>query len=348
MRVQPKLHEIIFYYNESELLLKRLEHCSDKVTNVFIINLGNTIINYEDPKVLVVKGSQSVEDFFQTNNIESLIQIFVSKKVRIEDILIFSKIDEIPDYEVIQNNHKELNKGPHILKQKQFFWNHHCISDTPHYGTKVLLFSQLLKKGRVVLDLQELHYPLFLGENIMEGGFRLNGFGNYETFLESFIFWNNIKTNKEIITEKFEESKKFSKEFWLKKHPKKIYKTTQSELPKVFHESKNKFLPKVKNVLVNFGNKLSNLDSYDYVLQVSKSEIELLNHKKFLIITPTKDWYSSNNSFSDDFTKNEILFVLKSLELQDQDKIIVIKKTDESPSVYIYKKFKSIIPSNVF
>ena len=348
MRVEPKLHEIIFYYNEPELLVKRLQYCSDKVSNVFIINLGDEFVNFEDSKIFVINNNKNIEDFFNSDKVENFVRLMIDNKVRIEDILIFSKTDEIPDYEIILKNHRELNKGPHLLKQNQFFWNHHYISDTPHYGTKVVLLSHILKRNRCVLDLDELHYPIFLGENILVGGYRLNGFGNYENFLDSFIYWNNIKTNKKIVSEKLEESKKSLKEFWLKKHPKKIYKITRSKLPKIFHESKNKLDSKVKNVLVNFGDKLMDFTSYEFVLQVSKNEIELVNYKKFPIKTPTQNWYPSNNSFSNDFSKNEILFILKTLELQEQDKIIVIKKTDESPSVYTYKKFKSLIPSKVF
>jgi hypothetical protein len=348
MRVQPKLHEIIFYYNESELLMKRMEHCSNKVSNLFIVNFGYELINFEDPNISVINGVKNIEDFFGSDNIESFIRLLVDNKVRIEDILVFSKTNEIPDYELILINYKELNKGPHLLKQKQFFWNHEYVSETSHYGTKVMLLSHILKRNKIVLDLQELHYPVFLGENILEGGFLLNGFGDYQNFLDSFIFWNDIKTNKQLLSEKFDASKKLLREFWLKKHPKKIFKETKSELPRIFHDYKNKIRPKQKNLCINFGDKFVDSNLYDFVLQVSESEIEVLNHKKFSIIIPKRDWYSSSNSFSDDFLKNELLFVLKTLELQDQDKIIVIKKTDESPSVCTYKKFKSIIPSKVF
>jgi len=348
MRVQPKLHEIIFYYNESELLTKRLEYCSEKVSNIFIVNFGDEIIDFEDQNIFVIHEVKNLEDFFGSDNIEIFIRLLVDNKVRIEDILVFSQINEIPDYESILNNHKELNKGPHLLKQKQFFWTHEYVSETPHYGTKVILLSHILKRNKIVLDLQELHYPVFLGENIINGGFYLNGFGDYQIFLDSFIFWNDIKTDKRLLSEKFDESKELLREFWLKKHPKKIFKETKSELPQIFHEYRNKIQPKQKKLCINFGNKFVDSNLYDFVLQVSEGEIEVLNHKKFSISTPRQDWYSSNNSFTNDFLKNELLFVLKSLELQDQDKIVIIKKTDESPSVYSYKKFKSLVPSKEF
>lgn len=347
MRIQPKLNEVIFYFNETELLKKRLEYSCSFVENVFIVNFGDKMLNLNDIKVVELCGFKNIENFFDFDNVQSFIRTLINRKIRVEDILIFSNIYDIPDFHSLKNKIPRLSSKPFVLVHQQYFWNHKYVSESHHFGSKIILMSHLMQRPNFFFEMEQIDFPVFKGEEIFQCGFRLNGFEDLDTFTDSFIFWNDLKSEKSYVINKLLKVKNNLTEFWNKKNPKKIYQK-KTNIPKIFKFSKNKVTNTPKKILIQTNVSESVKSEYDLNIRISPSEIEVLGIKKYFLNVPKINWYENEENFSNFFVKNETLRILKDLQIQDFDFVYIEKKIDESPSIYTYKKFKSSIPSSLF
>lgn len=347
MKVKPKFNEVIFFYNELDLLKRRLKFGENEVNHFFVVNLGPINLKLEEENVTIISKIVDVEDFFSYEKYESFIKTLISEKISIEDLIIFSKVFEIPDYKKIISNYSLCKDRPLVMKHHQLFWNHLYTSDSPYYGTKIITMGYFLRQPQIIFEMENLNYPIFLNYEVIDGGYSIQGFDELDKYLESFIYWNKIKTDKSEVLSKLIHTKNNLKEFWLKKHRKKIYKKKSIDLPKIFRFSKNTLNPSPKKVLIKNSNQFVNENDFDFIVIPNEQTIEIQTQLNYKISFPVVEIYESKTDFKKEFIQNELLFVLKNLELQDYDEIYVTKKTDDLPSVFTYKKFKSLIPSNV-
>lgn len=349
MKEQVKIYDVIFYFNEFELLEKRIEYLKDSIESFIILNFGNQQLNIENQKVIIIKIEKNFFDFFEVDDVKNLVNTFVKLGVKFTDTLIFSKVFEIPDKSVFKELQSELTKGPHMLKQKSLFWNQNLYSNNIHLSSMCTQLTHISQELRTFKRLEDIGYPIFLNCNSFYCGWYLNGFeSDFESFTESFIFWNQLKTPKKEIQQRLLESKNSLKEFWLKRNPKKLHYDLNLEIPEIFKLPEVEFKFKERNILITQKGAQSPLFDWDEIFEIGSQEIIHHGHKTYKIKVPHSKWYDSSLNFSEEYVTNEILTILGELQFHDFDKIHITKKTDGQPSVYTYKDFKEQIPSEIF
>jgi uncharacterized protein YsxB (DUF464 family) len=346
MENKDKIYDIIFFYNEHNLLNLRLKYLSDVVDGFLILNFGPQDLELEGYNLKVLKIEENFFEYFNYDDMDFVKRNLLDFGVKFTDTIMFSKVNEIPNKEDFLEFKKQLKKGGFILKQKNYFWNHHYQSLTIHMGSCVMLLTHLAQDYKILHKLWETEYPLFLGQNNFNSGWHFNGFENdMDVFTKSFSYWNQIKTPLSHIREKLELSKNEMKEFWIKKHPKKIFLVSGDELPKIFYNDNQMVTQITKTILVKMEDIITPISQYDEVFEINVGKINHINHKVYTIETPQNAWYQKDLDPQIDYTKNEILRIFNELQLHDSDKIYIIKKTDNNPSVYDLGEFKKLIPS---
>lgn len=349
MRNKDKIYDIIFFYNEHNLLNLRLKYLSDVVDGFLILNFGPQDLEVEGYNLKEVKIEEDFFEYFNYDDMDFIKRNLLDFGVKFTDTIMFSKVNEIPNKEDFSTFKTQLKKGGFILKQKNYFWNQYYQSSTIHMGSCVMLLTHLAQDYKILNKLWGTEYPLFLNQNNFYSGWNLNGFENDMDILSnSFSYWNQLKTPLSLVREKLEMSKTQMKEFWIKKHPKKFFVVDGEELPKIFYKDNQIEMPTTKNILVKMEDTITPLSQYDEVFEINVGRINHLNHKVYTIKTPQNSWYQKDLDFQIDYTKNEILRIFNELQLHDSDKIYIIKKTDDNPSVYDLGEFKKFIPSECF
>ena len=64
MKEIPKIYDIIFFYNEHNLLKKRIEYLSDAVEGFFILNFGPIEPQLSHPKIKVIQVQENFFNYF--------------------------------------------------------------------------------------------------------------------------------------------------------------------------------------------------------------------------------------------------------------------------------------------
>jgi len=349
MKEIPKIYDIIFLYNEHNLLKKRIEYLSDAVEGFLILNFGPIVPQLSNPKIKVIQVQENFFNFFTYDNVDLLKKELLTYGVKFTDIVLFSKVNEIPNREDLCTFSTHLKSGPIILKQKNYFWNQNYKSATIHMGSCVMLLTHLAQDYKILHKLWEVEFPYFIGNTTLYSGWNLNGFfDDKDTFTESFQYWNQLRTSFSHIKAKLSQSKRMLKEFWIKKNPKKVFFVEKTELPKIFHSKTKIEISRYEKILIKLENTITSYSQYDEIFEIGLGVINHVNNKTYKVIIPKNPWYQQDLDFQIDYTKNEILRVLNELHYNDFDEIYIIKKTDENPSVYKLEEFKKLIPSECF
>lgn len=84
--------------------------------------------------------------------INKLYKFLLSSDFYLEDIIMVSNVDEIPDLSRYDDIVDKLKFGPVVSRQKNFIWSTKYISSLHHYGTSFMLFTELITSPKNIFS----------------------------------------------------------------------------------------------------------------------------------------------------------------------------------------------------
>jgi hypothetical protein len=80
--------------------------------------------------------------------LDKLYKFLLKSDFYLEDIIMISNVDEIPDLSQYDEIIDKLKFGPVVCRQKNFCWSTEYINTLHHYGTSFILFTELITSPR--------------------------------------------------------------------------------------------------------------------------------------------------------------------------------------------------------
>lgn len=242
MRKERKIFDCFFYHDEEEILNLRFQ-LHDQHVDYFVIvefsqsfnfeekenhlNLKDTkFVNYSDkiihvkiPKIdvpeikriLKLNKHYELEKQFQINDKKNFIfygsyilsEIIFNKKPKINDLIFISDVDELIDFDKLNEIEDNLKYGTVFLQQKNFIWSDKFFLKDNYEGTFVIEFSQILRnKKSIVISLLNKNEKTFT-KNIVQSGWHLSHFCDVDKTLKKL---NLVHPELELTREKVLES----------------------------------------------------------------------------------------------------------------------------------------------
>lgn len=242
MRKERKIFDCFFYHDEEEILNLRFQ-LHDQHVDYFVIvefsqsfnfeekenhlNLKDTkFVNYSDkiihvkiPKIdvpeikriLKLNKHYELEKQFQINDKKNFIfygsyilsEIIFNKKPKINDLIFISDVDELIDFDKLNEIEDNLKYGTVFLQQKNFIWSDKFFLKNNYEGTFVIEFSQILRnKKSIVISLLNKNEKTFT-KNIVQSGWHLSHFCDVDKTLKKL---NLVHPELELTREKVLES----------------------------------------------------------------------------------------------------------------------------------------------
>jgi hypothetical protein len=116
-----KIFDVILVFNEYAILEERMKYLQPYVEKFVILDFGTGCKNYSSSEVIHFKATKEIlsKDF---DLVYEVIRIIDPKKLYVEDILMFSKVNEIPNINTLLDNLDLFYIKPIFFKQKKVFW----------------------------------------------------------------------------------------------------------------------------------------------------------------------------------------------------------------------------------
>jgi hypothetical protein len=153
---------IDFMGNSKPLIFKQNEHLfekwKDKISYLSFNELSSSELEILDK--VIKKNTLPISNFVKENN-RTNIQLYLlillhnsllSSDLYMEDIVMISDIDEIPDLSKLPEVIDRISFSPVILRQKNFIWSTKFINTNPNLGTTCHQFASLIKNVSVFLS----------------------------------------------------------------------------------------------------------------------------------------------------------------------------------------------------
>ena len=331
-----KIFDVVMVFNEYELLKTRINVLRPYVGTFVIFDFGVGCENFASNNVIHIKAHKEFlsKDF---DLVYETIKIIDAKNLYVEDILIFSKVHEIPDFETLLLNLDLFNKRPFLLGQKKVFWENNKTSGKKSFSVFAFTYSHYLHNKNIQDNFSVLRNPIPVNHLTLDCGWQLHGFQEKNEYAKSLEFWYDLK---------FDDNKLNELHSALLDLDGNLLIEEMQDLPQEF----NKF---VSHQNIREGKEyLITLDRS--LFEISKSAALLI--EKNIITTnlgivhdftlPISDFYETNSEL--EFSKNESLKVLKKLGCLGHDTILIQKEKTLEQVKLTYREFVESIPSEFF
>jgi hypothetical protein len=320
------VYDIVFYFNEENLLEQRIEYLKNVVHKTIVFNFGFDRLPSSD-SFFEVQIHKSFESFIKNDFKKTLVDL-ISESCFPEDILVISKTFEIPSLEVLKVYCENYFGTPKKINHDLYFHNVHLKSKYKHIGSSILRHTDFIITSNLYDTLYNHNIVKFQKNILLEGGFALLNFDDPTKSLTSLKFWFSKlygTLNEEDL------SKLVDGECHIYKIPRvsKLLKINNEDLKFI---SKNIERPIPKNIFVEIGIPYKIITDFGI---------------KYFNISIPKDHYYESEEYEKDFLKNELLVILKNELLNDEDNIILKTKTVGDSTVFKYKDLKNSIPSDI-
>ena len=153
---------IDFIGNSKPLIFKENEHLfekwKDKISYLSFNELSSSELEILDK--VIKKNTLPISNFVKETN-RTNIQLYLlillhnsllSSDLYMEDIVMISDIDEIPDLSKLSEVIDKISFFPVLLRQKNFIWSTKFINTNPNLGTTCHQFASLIKNVSVFLS----------------------------------------------------------------------------------------------------------------------------------------------------------------------------------------------------
>lgn len=337
-----KIYDIIFYFNESQTLESRINYLKPVINNTIIFNFGNHYLNLEN--VIVIPVLDDFNTFKYKNFVELLFNFIGRQNIKSDDIFIFSKTFEIPTIESITKFLSSSSIGPTLMNQDLYYYSINLKSKYKIVGSCISTYTGLVIQTtpqNLVINQNTIHF--YNKESLLEGGFSVLCYENGEKSLKSLQYWYpEIYTDITLEDLNKYKERKLSPNISLKSHSLEFAKNDKLSL---FFNKKTD-IPSNKKILLTFFYLKIDSNLYDEVYYLTDDNIKIDDIETIKIRKPKNLFYKSAN-YPSDFKLNEILTVLNTFVLHDEDEIHIKTKTVGDPTVFKYKDLKNSIPSDI-
>lgn len=323
---ESKIYDVVLFYNETEMLKRRISYLESSIEKFIVINFGNKTINFQHPQMIVLYDYKKKSDFFRDNFLLSLIRRDELKFLKPQDFLLISKTFEIPnkgDFPYITENPSQ---DVTYLFQKNIFWSLDFVSEFKYVGTRVFNITTILQNNLLYKNYHHQNLVLAAINKSIESGWSLQGFQSNEDFYHHINFWGPEKLRDKISNP--DKVRYFKENILSFDYPTKISQLKIDLSPQVPEE----FFGLTRDFRVR--------DPKDVFICLEDFEIQ----------APSKVLYGDYDytTFTEVYKKNEVLRILKNEHLLLTDKIHIKEKTESEYSVFTYLEISQGIPSDMF
>jgi hypothetical protein len=336
-----KIFDIVFFYNEHELLHRRIEYLKKRVNRTIVLNFGGDHI--EDDRVTVIPVMEHFNDFKKKEFVKMIVNFIGKKNISYKDKFIFSKTFEIPSIEILDKFILDKSEGPTILSQETYIHSVRKKSIYKHFGCALSSYGDLFNKTNIEYFLFENDDVVYNQEKFLNGGYCLINFEKTEKSLKSLKYWFEEYT-KNLTLESLEDLKSYNKNIFNGEKDHSLTDVINKDL-KIF-DNINDHQPKTKQIYISFLYEKNIPNIYDEIVYITENNEEMDGLKTWFVKKPQKIYYKSKEYF-EDYKKNDILMYLRSLNLNENDEIYIKTKTVSDPTVFKYKDLKNSIPSEI-
>lgn len=332
-----KFFDVILVFNEYNLLEERMQLLQPYVEKFVIIDFGTGCKNYSSTNVIHFKACK---DFLSSNFdlVYEVIKIIDSKKLYVEDVLMFSRANEIPNMVSLLNNSDLFYIKPIHFQQKKVFWQTNMISPKLHFGAFAFTYSHYLLNKKLHENFQNLKTPIPVNQSTMDCGWQLNGFQSKAELKKAFEFWND----QEITEDKLKELHSGLLDF-----DNNLLIEIEEELPPQFSKYQKKEKIRESKAIILTSDLRFFQKSNGLTLLIEKNKITSNNGHEFEFTTPSTEYYENQN-VSLAYAKNQTLKVLSYFNSLPHDIIICHKKENLGEVELTYQDFIKKIPSELF
>jgi|LauGreDrversion4_2_1035121.scaffolds.fasta_scaffold117582_2 hypothetical protein len=197
---------IDFMGNSKPLIFKQNEHLfekwKDKISYLSFNELSSSELEILDN--VIKKNTLPIGDFVKETN-RTNIQLYLlillrdsllSSDLYMEDIIMISDIDEIPDLSKLSEITNRIVFSPVILRHKNFIWSTKFINSNPKLGTTCHQFTSLITKPSSFLISYFKRDSLILGVfEIIDSGYHFSHFYDFNKTVNKLKLINPSLSN---------------------------------------------------------------------------------------------------------------------------------------------------------
>ncbi len=332
---KKKIFDVVFVFNEYDLIQERINLFKNEVEKFVIYDFGDGCKNLSNDKVIHIKTPLSfLNDDFDL--IYETIKILDRNKIYVEDILLFSKAHEIPNFEVIKSESETLDKLPVFFRQKKVFWNTNFVSPKINVSAFALKYSHYLSEKKLCYEMFHPKEPLTINYITLDCGWQFNGFQNKSDLQKSIKFWYG----KEFTEIELENLHQNLLDF---DYNQLVTANVDASIDFGKFSTKTK-VRELKKILITTDNISFNSYQGEAVL-IEKNRIITNNSITYDFVIPSIEYYQDED-FELSYSKNEVFAVLKKLNLFQEDVITIQKKETLEEVNFTYQEFLNVIPSD--
>jgi len=337
MMSKSKIFDVILVFNEYDLLEERIKLFEPNIEKFVILDFGSGCKNYSCKNIVHIKTSKDflAEDF---DLLYEVIRIIDSNNLYVEDILMVSKVNEIPDINVVLNNIDLIQIKPIVFQQKKVFWESDYVSQKFHFSSFAFTYSQYLFNKNLYNSFTIFRTPIPINYSTLECGWQLNGFQNKSDLKKSYEFWNEKEITENQLRQLHSGLLDFENNLLIE---------IDNEIPKQFlnFQTKEK-LRESKTISLTLEPNLFQEDE-NMILLIEENKIISNNGLEFNFTLPVVEFYEGQNT-SMAYAKNQTIKILKHLNCLPHDIIVCHKKETLDKVTLTYQEFLQNVPSELF
>lgn len=344
------------------------ENWNDKIIHVVVTDMPINLPQYKIDELVALPEIRNINWVREHHQRRSVVKGLNRLNLNFDDVIIMSDLDEIPDMDIVSNNIKFLDMGPIVFEQDWYIWNLEWMKGMKWRGSSMFLFSQFIDNKDIFQHIRNLRWDE-VDENkefiTVDGGWHFSWFGSSEFIRKKMFsfahtetateYFRNLKNIEYLVREGLtpEEPsdspiKLLPTENILRKLPKNLELIPNYSFEK-FSKVYDCFMFSHELDLLNL--RLHELYDYvDYFVIVESNEthsglpkplyfrenqhlFEKFSDKIINVAIegfPIPPSDQNPNWFRENFQRNQILTVLQSLDMKDDD-CVMLSDVDELP-----------------
>jgi beta-1,4-mannosyl-glycoprotein beta-1,4-N-acetylglucosaminyltransferase len=344
------------------------EKWNDKIIHVVVTDMPINLPQYKIDELVALPEIRNINWVREHHQRRSVVKGLNRLNLNFDDVIIMSDLDEIPDMDIVSNNIKFLDMGPIVFEQDWYIWNLEWMKGMKWRGSSMFLFSQFIDNKDIFQHIRNLRWDE-VDENkefiTVDGGWHFSWFGSSEFIRKKMFsfahtetateYFRNLKNIEYLVREGLtpeepsdSQIKLLPTENILRKLPKNLELIPNYSFEK-FSKVYDCFMFSHELDLLNL--RLHELYDYvDYFVIVESNEthsglpkplyfrenqhlFEKFSDKIINVAIegfPTPPSDQNPNWFRENFQRNQILTVLQSLDMKDDD-CVMLSDVDELP-----------------
>ncbi len=344
------------------------EKWNDKITHVVVTDMPISLPQYKIDELVALPEIRNINWVREHHQRRSVGKGLSRLNLNFDDVIILSDLDEIPDLNIAEKNIKFLDMGPIVFEQDWYIWNLDWMKGMKWRGSTMFTYSHYVNNKDIFQHLRNIRWDDVTEESeftIINCGWHFSWFGSSEFIRKKMFafahtetateYFRNLKNIEYLVREGLspEEPHEEGMRLLSTENIERVLPNNIDMIPNFTYEKFSKvydcFMFSHELDLLNL--RLHELYDYvDYFIIVESSEThsglpkplyfrenqELFEKFSEKIINvaiegfPTPPTDKDPNWFRENFQRNQILTVLQSLDVKDND-CIMLSDIDELP-----------------